>query len=380
MRFFHLADLHLGKTLKHTPLLDDQEYILERVLDYVRAYKPAAVLIAGDIFDRQNPGTGAIALLDRFLTGLVRLDTQVLMISGNHDSPERISFAKEILQQGGVHVSGAFQGSLQEIRLADEHGTVCYHLLPFIHSSAMRRFHPDDSPVDSHAMLERLLADTVLDPDCRHVLMLHQTVASARFRSDSEQLVIGYLDAVKTELFRDFAYVALGHLHTPQDVDESRIRYAGSPLMYSVAELHTPKSLVCVDLDAQGKAHTELLPLVPKRQVCKYEGTYEGLAAAASRGELGTGDLLYVQITDTEPIADLQSRVREILPQLLSCQQPSCRSPLPDRLAEVDPEDKTALALFQDFYRERTGEALDAEQLAIVSAIFEEVEHEAATA
>ena len=251
MRFLHLADLHIGKRLREFSLLQDQEDILTKILDLVAIHHPDAVLICGDIYDKSDPSAEAVEVFDQFLTGLAQYGQPVMLISGNHDSPERINYGSGIMEKQQVYLAGLFEGQLQTITLADEYGEVVFHLLPFVKPAQVRRYYPEANIISYEDALQVILSATPLDPDKRHVLLAHQFITAQGVnpeRSESEQISIGTLDNIDASVFAGFDYVALGHIHRPQSIGGMHIRYAGSPLKYSFSEALHHKSATLVEL------------------------------------------------------------------------------------------------------------------------------------
>ena len=229
MKLIHLSDLHLGKRVNEFSMLEDQAYILQEILEIIDDEAPDAVLVAGDVYDKSIPPAEAVELFDDFLVRLARRKLPVFIISGNHDSPERLAFAGRLIDASGIHLSPVYHGCVEPLTLCDEHGEVDIFMLPFVKPANVRRFFPDEA-IDSYTDALRVAIGRMpVDPARRSVLVTHQFVTGAA-RCESEELSVGGSDNVDSSVFDAFDYVALGHLHGPQNVAEERVRYCGTPL------------------------------------------------------------------------------------------------------------------------------------------------------
>ena len=247
MKFIHLSDLHLGKRVYDFNLTEDQKYILKEILKVIDTENPDAVLIAGDIYDKSVPSTEAVELLDEFLYQLSGRDLQVFLISGNHDSPERLAFASRLISRTGIHLSPVYNGAVEPIVLTDEFGPVNVYLLPFVKPVHVRRFFPDATIESYNDALRTAVEALDIDRSERNILVTHQFVTGA-IRSDSEEISVGGTDNVDAAVFDGFDYVALGHIHGPQNIGSERIRYCGTPLKYSFSEAKHQKSVTVIDI------------------------------------------------------------------------------------------------------------------------------------
>ena len=229
MKMIHLSDLHLGKRVNEFPMLEDQRHVLIEILSVMDAEHPQVVLIAGDVYDKSVPSAEAVQLFDWFLTELAQRKLEVFIISGNHDSAERIAFGSEIMQRSGIHLSPVYNGTVTPVALQDENGEVCFWLLPFIKPVHIRRFFEEETIESYTDAMRAAIRQMEIDPQKRNVLITHQFVTGAS-RCDSEEVSVGGADNVDAEVFDVFDYVALGHLHGPQNIGSEAIRYSGSPL------------------------------------------------------------------------------------------------------------------------------------------------------
>lgn len=365
MRFLHTSDWHLGKTLCNANLLEDQAHVLEQVAAMVKETKAKALVVAGDIYDRAVPPKDAVALLDQTLDRIVRgLGVPVLLIAGNHDSPERLGFASGFLETQGLHVAGPPDGTPGPVRI----GNTAFHLLPYGDPATVRHL-LGETEVRTHqdALVAQLARARANHPEgCRFVAVAHAFVAGGE-ASDSELgLAIGGTGEVDAALFRACDYAALGHLHRPQEVGTSHVRYAGSLLKYSASEAAHVKALTLVELPAKGPARTEPLPLTPRRDLRRLRGHFEDLM----KGPHGNpDDYLFLDLLDEGPVLDAMARLRQIYPNILGIQPaPTAASDaleVPDlSRRELDPE-----ALFQTFFRETQGRGMDDEEAAVFREI-----------
>ena len=372
MRFLHCSDLHLGRRLCELDLLEDQKYILDQLLDIAASEGVDAVLVAGDVYDKGVPSLGAVALLDRFLTALCERHTPVYLISGNHDSAERLAFGGRLLESSGVHLASAFGGRLERFVLEDGHGPVCLWALPFVRPSAVRAALPEEQIGDYTGAVEALVRRAAPDRGCRNLLLAHQFVTSGGAgpeTCDSETVNLGTLDNVDMGVFEPFDYVALGHIHTPQPVGRDTVRYCGAPLAYSVTESRRAKTATVVELGAKGEVRLNELPLSPLRPVRRLKGPLEALLQSAER----SGDYIYAVLTDETPPLDAAARLRSVYPNLARLEfdlanRPARQAPGPDpaTLARRTPAD-----LFAEFYEQGHGRPLSQEEQAMLERALE---------
>ena len=254
MKFIHISDLHIGKRVNEKSLIEEQEHILAQICDIVKDQNPDAVLIAGDVYDKAVPSGEAVLLFDRFLTELSSLAGHIFIISGNHDSAERMAFGARLMDSRGIHLSPVYNGCPTPVTLTDAYGDVDIYMLPYIRPAHVRHFLPDDEKdaIGSYDdAVRKAIALMGIDGGRRNVLMTHQFVSGST-RSESEDVNVGGLDNIDASAFDDFDYVALGHLHRPQDCGNERVRYSGSPLKYSFSEVDDKKTVTVVTLKDKG--------------------------------------------------------------------------------------------------------------------------------
>lgn len=317
MKFAHLSDLHLGKYLNQYSLMEDQEYILKQIIQRVREQDVDVVLISGDIYDRAVPPGEAVALFDDFLSELAGDQRKVCIISGNHDSPERIAFASRLIAASGVYLSPVYQGEIQPVRLEDSYGPVNIYMLPFIKPVHVRHFFPEEEIHSYTDAVRSAITHMNVDGRERNVLLAHQFVTGAS-RSDSEDISVGGLDNVDADVFDNFDYVALGHLHRAQNVENNRIRYCGTPLKYSFSECKDEKTVTIVELGNKEDILIDTVPLVPLRDMIELEGEFREVVSAPYYENVDTEAFIRLILTDEREVLDAFSRLRSIYPNLMA--------------------------------------------------------------
>ena len=372
MKLIHLSDLHLGKRVNEFSMLDDQQYILEQVLGVVDAEQPDAVLICGDVYDKSVPSAEAVQVFDGFLCALAERDLHTFVISGNHDSPERLAFAARLIDGSGVHLSPVYGGSVAPTVLHDAHGPVHIYMLPFLKPANVRRFFPD-AQIESYTDALRTAVDEMkLDPAQRNILLTHQFVTGAA-RSDSEEISVGGADNVDAGVFDGFDYVALGHIHRAQNVGE-RIRYCGAPLKYAVTEAEQEKSVTVAELGAKGSLAIRTVPLRPRRDLRAMRGRYEELMEKQACAGFNREDYLHITLTDEQDIPYAAQKLRVVYPNLLKLDYDNARTRAGVEIGEAaDLERKTPMELFAEFYEKQNGRPLSEEQAAFSAALMEEI-------
>ena len=351
MKLIHLSDLHIGKRVNGFSLLEDQRDILDKVLRIIQDEVPDAVLIAGDVYDKSVPSAEAVDLFDDFLVRLAALKQQVFIISGNHDSPERLAFGGRLIDASGVHLAPVYDGRVEPFRLRDSFGVVNVFMLPFIKPAHVRRCFPDE-PADTYTdAMRTAIGHMKLDPAQRNVLVTHQFVTGA-VRSESEEISVGGSDNVDVSVFDAFDYVALGHIHGPQNIGEGRVRYCGTPLKYSFSEAAHQKSVTVVELGEKGKLTVRTVPLSPLRDLTELRGTYRELTQRDFY--LGTTfreDYVHITLTDEEDIPDAVGKLRVIYRNLMKLDYDNKRTRRTETVCGAQAaETKTPFELFSEFY------------------------------
>lgn len=360
MKLFHLSDLHIGKRVNEFSMIEDQKYILTQILYAADQEKPDGILISGDVYDRTIPTAEAVQVFDAFLTRLSEQKIPAFIISGNHDSAERLAFGSSLMGKSGIYFSKVYDGTVEKIPMQDAYGTVWIYLLPFLRPSTIR-----------HALLERAeevqsaadavriaLEQTKIDEKERNVLLAHQFVTGAK-RCDAEELQVGDVDQIPAELFALFEYVALGHIHSPQKVGRETVRYCGAPLKYSFSEAGQEKSITVVELKEKGSVDLRTIPLKPLHDLRKIRGTYLEVTAKSFYENRDCEDYLQVTLTDEEDVPDGMAKLRTIYPNLMRLEYDNkrTRSNAEVRAAERV-EEKSELELFQEFYELQNNQSM----------------------
>ena len=375
MKLIHLSDLHLGKRLNKFSLGEDQEYILNQILQIVEAEQPDAVVIAGDVYDKAIPSVEAVSLFDEFLVRLAALHIHIFVISGNHDSPERIAFGSRLLEETGIHLSPVYGGSVESVTLEDAFGPVDFYLLPFVKPIHVRRFFPED-PTDTYTQaLSTAVGHMNLDEHRRNVLVTHQFVTGAS-RSDSEEISVGGADNVDSAVFDAFDYVALGHIHSPQHCGSEKIRYCGTPLKYSFSEAKDTKSVTVAELKEKGNLVIRTVPLKPLRELVELRGTFGELTDRHFyENTTWTRDYVRLTLTDEEDIPDAVGKLRLIYRNLMKLDYDNARTRSNAEIAGAPAQDsRSPLELFADFYELQNNRPMTAEQLVFLEELIARTE------
>ena len=373
----HLADLHLGKRVNGFSMMEDQEYILNRILEIMEEEQPDGLLIAGDVYDKTIPPAEAVRRMDDFLTAVAAKHVPAFLISGNHDSAERVAFGHQLMQGSGIWISPVYDGTIRHHTLEDRWGEVNIYLIPFLRPSVVRSFFPDVEIEDYTDALRTIIEDLQVDTSRRNVVLAHQFVTAAGAlpeTCDSEQLSVGGLDRVDGSVFSPFDYTALGHLHGPQRVGSETIRYAGSPLKYSFSELHQKKSVTVAELREKGEAEIRQIPLQPRREMIELRGTFEEiLAEARKKGELQT-DYYHMILTDETDVVDALSRLREYYPNIMLLDYDNRRTRSQKEVEQLDRvEERTPGELFAALYEQQNGQKMDSDRKEYLDGLIREI-------
>lgn len=387
MKVLHLADLHIGKRVHEFSMLEEQKHVLSQILEYGKQYQPEAVLIAGDVYDRSVPAADAVQLFDAFLVGLHQLNIKVFLISGNHDSAERLKFAGNILEESNVYVAGGYEGNLKYITLHDAYGEVVVWLLPFVKMAEVRMELENkeaaletelEKPECDAQAIEMVLKQhfyTELEKkkfseNTRHVLVAHQFVTwnGEAEQCESEYHSIGGLEEIDASLFQDFDYVALGHLHGAQKIGKETVRYAGSPLKYSFSEVHQKKSVTLVELKEKGTVHITLLPLTPIHDMRKIKGPLAALLSKEVVEAAPAEDYIHATLTDEEELYDAVGQLRDKYPNLMRLEFDNSRTKALQTMDGMSAQwkDASPVQLFAEFYEQQNGVSMSEEEAVLL--------------
>lgn len=376
MKLFHLSDLHIGRRMGELSLIDDQRHILNEILTTCDEEKPDGVLIAGDVYDRSLPSVEAVDLLDEFFTSLITRELSIFVVSGNHDSPQRLGFGNKIFEKSGIYIAGTFDGTLTKRVLHDEFGEVNIYLMPFLKPSMVRPHY--EINIESYDdAVTAVINSTEIDSESRNIILAHQFVTFGSAQpviSDSESMSVGGLDNIDASLLSTFDYVALGHLHKPQHIGHEHIRYAGSPLKYSFSESLHSKSLTVIELREKGDIVIRAVPLTPLRDMREIKGPLEELLNAGLVNPTGMNDLIHATVTDEEEMFDVLGQLRSMYPNILRLDFENSRTAVSPSSCSAgdDVENKSPLELFSEFYRSQNNTDLTDRQVRLMEKIFDE--------
>lgn len=373
MRFIHLSDLHIGKRVNEVSMIEDQEYILKRIIEIIDEEKPDAVLISGDVYDKSVPSAEAVALFDDFLFSLSKRKTQILIISGNHDSPERLAFGNRLFENAGIHISPVYDGELKAVSIEDEYGKVDFWLLPFIKPAHVRRFYPEDQ-IESYTDAVRTAIDKMdIDSSGRNVLLTHQFVTGAS-TCESEEISVGGSDNVDAAVFEGFDYVALGHIHGAQNIGSNKIRYCGTPLKYSFSEEKHHKSVSIVELDGDGNVTVKLQPLNPLHDMRSIRGSFAQITDKDFYQNTAVDDYIHVILTDEEDVPEAVGKLRVIYPNIMKLSYDNTRT-RENRIVEdaQDIQRKSPLELFEELYQQQNNQPMSSQQRDFAKQLIEAI-------
>lgn len=373
MKIMHLSDLHIGKKVNEYSMLQDQIYILKEVLQVIDDEKVETVIIAGDVYDRSLPPNEALGLFDEFLYQLSGRNVNVFVISGNHDSPERISYCGRMMTENKIFLSPVYDGNVKPITLNDDYGEVNFYLLPFVRPADIRRYFPDEN-IENYTDAVKVAIDNMnVNFSERNILVTHQFVTGAEL-SESEDIIVGGTDNVSGEVFDGFDYVALGHIHREQTVGKDNIRYCGTPLKYSLSEAKHIKSVTILDFNDKGNIEYSKIPLTPFRDMREIRGTYYELTLKNSYESTNTEDYLHITLTDEEDIPDAIGKLRSIYPNIMKLDYDNLRtrgSGTVDAIENI--ESKSPFELFADLFKQQNNQDMSEEQEEIMRNLIDKI-------
>lgn len=412
MKFLHISDLHIGKRVNEFPMIEDQRHILKQILGIAERERADAVLIAGDIYDKAVPSAEAVQVFDWFLTGLADRGMKVFAVSGNHDSPERVAFGAQLMQGRGVYLSPVYEGNVEGISLRDGYGELQVWLLPFVKPATVRhaleaereaespesgqealeaereKKNPESSqealeakrevenPESYHDAVRIAVNRMKVDDKKRNILVAHQFVTGAG-RCDSEETVVGGLDNVDGSVFKEFDYVALGHIHSPQSVGRDTVRYCGTPLKYSFSEAEQVKSVTVLEMKGKGDVSISTVPLAPLHDMRRIRGTYLEVTARSFYRDFDREDYVQVTLTDEEDVPDGLQKLRTIYPNLMRLVYDNSRTRRESSIeAAEELEKRSEQELFGEFYELQNNQPMSGEQENFVKKMFESLREE----
>lgn len=375
MKFIHLSDLHLGKRVNEFSMLEDQEFILTKIINIIDDQRPDGIIIAGDVYDKSVPSSEAVELFDDFLVRLSKYDLKVFVISGNHDSAERIAFGGRLMDKSGIYMSPVYNGKIAPVSMTDNFGEINVYMLPFIKPTNVRRFFPDNE-ITSYTDAVKVAVDAMnIDTSKRNILITHQFVTGA-LRTESEDITVGGSDNVDASVFADFDYVALGHIHRSQKCGGNEyIRYSGTPLKYSFSEANDNKSVTVVEMNAKGDIALDFIPLIPKRDMVEIKGTYDELTLKSFWENTSYNeDYMHITLTDEDDIPDVLTKLRVIYKNIMKLDYDNKRTRTANEINGTENvKEKTPFEHFSEFYELQNGQPLNEEQTVFIANIIEQI-------
>lgn len=374
MKFVHLSDIHLGKRVNEFSMLEEQEYILTKIINAIDDEKVDGVIIAGDVYDKSVPSAEAVELFDDFLVRLAKRNLKVFIISGNHDSAERIAFGGRLMDKSGIYLSPVFSGKVEPITFNDDYGTINIYMLPFVKPSHVRRFYPDNE-IESYTDAIKIVIDNMdIDTSERNILITHQFVTGAS-RTESEETSVGGTDNVDISAFDGFDYVALGHIHRSQKCVSDYVRYSGTPLKYSFSEAKDKKTVTVLNIKEKGDIELSFVPLVSKRDMVEIKGSYEELTLKAFyENTTYREDYMHITLTDEEDIPEALTKLRTIYKNIMKLDYDNKRTRSANEIkGATNIKEKTPFEHFAEFYEAQNGQQLSDEQTAFITEIIEQI-------
>ena len=377
MKFLHLGDLHLGKTLSDFDLIEDQRYILDQILRIADKESIDGVFIAGDVYDKSIPSEAATRLLDYFLIELAKKEIKVFMVSGNHDSDDRLNYGSALFASNQIFISAVFDGTLHKQSFADGDTEIAIYMLPFVKASQVRHYFPDEDIRNYDDAVRAIIKNTVINRKHKNILVAHQFVAGREedpALAGSESIgtqSVGLVEKIGYDCFDDFDYVALGHIHSPQKVGRDEIRYSGSPMKYSLSEANNEKTVPLITVSAEERVRIELVPLKPMRNMRHIKGTLKELLD--KKNVKATEDFIYATLTDEDIVNDAMGIFQQVYPNTVRIDYDNSHT---KEIEQVDisriAENKTFPKLIGDFYRQMYGCEITEEEMDVMRTVARE--------
>ena len=374
MKFIHISDLHIGKRVNEYSMLEDQEYILTKIINITDEQKADCVIIAGDVYDKSVPSAEAVELFDNFLVRLAKRNLKVFVISGNHDSPERIAFGGRLMTQSGIYMSPVYDGSISPVVLSDEFGSINIWMLPFVKPSHIRRYNEEAQITSYTDAMEVAIGNLDINTDERNIMITHQFVTGAT-RSESEEISVGGTDNVDVSVFEKFDYTALGHIHRPQNCKSEKVRYSGTPLKYSFSEAGDEKSVTVVEIKAKGDLKITTVPLAPMRDMVELKGKYDEIMLRDFyKDTTYQEDYVHITLTDEEDIPDAIGKLRTVYHNLMKLDYDNTRTRSVTSIdGAEDVEKKSPREHFAEFYEMQNNQPMSEQQSDFILKLIKQV-------
>lgn len=370
MRLLHLADLHLGKRVNGFNMIEDQTHALKEIINLIDQEEIEGVLISGDVYDVTVPSAEAMNLFDWFITSLNVKNAFAIIISGNHDSADRLSFGKSLMQSSNIYISQVYDKQVEKIVLNDQYGPINFYMLPFIKPAMIKKDYPDLDLGDFTSAISNVMQTVDLNKSQRNILLAHQFIVGAK-TSESEELYLGGLEAVSWEHFKDFDYVAMGHLHKKQTFNEGKIRYPGSLLKYSQSEENNKKTITMLDIREKNNIVLEEKTIDYLRDLRTIRGKFSDIIENSIKDE-NKDDYIFINLIDQDEVLDGLTRLREIYPNIMALKYENSSSILDEPLV-VATKSKDPYALFEEFYQYRNNRPLDESKAAIIKDLIGDI-------
>lgn len=374
MKFLHLSDLHIGKRVNEYSMLEDQEYILNQIINIIDEQKPAGVIIAGDVYDKSVPSAEAVALFDDFLVNLSKRNLHVFVISGNHDSPERIAFGGRLMETSKIYMSPVYNGEVSPVTLEDEFGKINVWMLPFVKPVHVHKFN-EDADISSYTDAMRVAIDNLdVNSSERNIMVTHQFVTGAD-RTESEEISVGGTDNVDISVFDVFDYTALGHIHRPQNCKSEKVRYSGTPLKYSFSESKDNKSVTIVEIKEKGTLLVNTIPLAPMRDMVEIKGKYDEIMLRDFyKNTSYQEDYVHITLTDEDDIPDAIGKLRTVYHNLMKLDYDNLRTRNMNFIDGAENvEKKSPYEHFAEFYEKQNNQPMNDNQSNFIRKMIEEI-------
>lgn len=383
MKILHLSDLHIGKIVLEQSMLEDQKYMLNQIIEVIGSEHIEVVFISGDIYDRSVPPADAVDVLDNFLKVLVKdLKIKVFMIAGNHDSKERLNFGSKIFANDGLYICANYDGSLDKVELEDEYGKINVYMLPYIKPVDVKQYFGDEEILSYHDAVKLVLENEIINKDERNVILSHQFVTAGNEvpeKSDSETIFLGGTENVDVSCYKDFDYVALGHIHGPQRIGRDTARYAGTILKYSFSEVNQNKCLTILDFKEKDCLDIKFIPLKPLRDMRVIKGPIEELVKEENYSATNRDDYIRAIITNEDPVYDAIGQIKRIYSNTLRLDIENSKviNGLDVNMTDLDSiKKKDEVELFNEFFNFQHNQDLNEVQLDIIKDVVKDVRRE----
>ncbi len=369
----HISDLHLGKSLHNFSLIEDQDYILDQIADILVEKKVDVLIIAGDVYDKNVAPEAGIRVLRKFLGRLVEAKIKVMIISGNHDSAERLTFGGEFMTEKGIYFSKVYDGVIEPVSFKDSFGPVNFYLLPFIKPSTVQHYFEDEKNDSWDAAVRCAVKHLKINTSERNVIVAHQNIMSAE-RCESEENYIGGQDAVSDDIFKDFDYTALGHIHRQQKIGKYNVMFSGTPLKYSTSEFDHKKVMPLIKLGEKGKVDIELIDLLPKRDLRKISGTLDEIMTMSAKDPNNHEDFIDITLTDENEVMDAISTLRSVYPNVIKISYENMATRAAEEIEKLGKMDKqNPEEIFEAFFNSRRGREMSPEEKDYIHSLIEKI-------